>query len=87
MPILWEFSHENQFFEGCSYDMILKFYTIVAKDLKLKVRISLAWGARGLGTAFVNVTKENPTGSLFSTLSPIMNTDKDFLNKFTKEKL
>ena len=73
-----DFIRKNSFFEGCAWFkfnnlglalcMALKFFTSVAKRLKLKVR--KFWG---LIPTFVEVTREKLVGGPFC--SPILNRD------------
>ena len=75
--ILKRFDHKNYFFEGWSWfkfnnlglalGMAIKFYTSVAKGLKLKV--SKFWG---LTPMFAEVTEEKPVGGAFLP-TPILN--------------
>ena len=70
--ILERFDQKNDFFEGWSWfkfnnlglalGMALKFYTSMAKGLKLK--IDKFWG---LTLAFVEVTREKLVGGLFGS--------------------
>ena len=77
--ILWGFDKKSRaFFDGWSWFKLnnlglalgtkLKFYTRVAKVLKLKVKI-----LGGLIPKFVEVTGEKLVGGLFAPLPPILN--------------
>ena len=75
--ILWEFDQKSHFFQKCSrlkfsnlelaLGIVLKFYTSVAKGLKLKFR--KFWG---LNPTFVEVTGGKLVGRVFMT-PPILN--------------